>query len=53
MSDRQKQILKTFKDVLPTMPPEAQSYLLGYGEGMAAAMKNNANKEDKVKEVKA
>jgi len=40
MSEKQKQILDTFKTVLPTMPAETQSYLLGYGEGMAAAMKN-------------
>ncbi len=39
MSEKQKQILDTFKQVLPKMSTEDQSYLLGYGEGMAAALK--------------
>lgn len=39
MSEKQKQILETFKRVLPKMSTEDQSYLLGYGEGLVAAMK--------------
>ena len=39
MSEKQKKILETFKQVLPEMSKEAQNYLLGYGEVMAAALK--------------
>jgi hypothetical protein len=39
MSEKQKKILETFKQVLPEMSKEDQNYLLGYGEGMAAALK--------------
>lgn len=39
MSEKQKKILETFGQVLPEMSKEDQSYLLGYGEGMAVALK--------------
>lgn len=38
MSETQKKIIETFEQILPEMSKEDQSYLLGYGEGMAAAM---------------
>ena len=38
MSATQQRIIETFERVLPEMSKEDQSYLLGYGEGMAAAM---------------
>ena len=41
MQERQKQILDVFKVILPKMSAESQNYLLGYGEGMAAAMKHD------------
>lgn len=45
MSEKQKKILETFKRVLPEMSKEDQNYLLGYGEGMAAALKKKESEE--------
>lgn len=39
MSERQKKVLEIFRQVLPEMSREDQSYLLGYGEGIAVALK--------------
>lgn len=47
MSEKQKKILETFKQVLPEMSKEDQNYLLGYGEGVAAALKKKESEEEK------
>ena len=33
LSTAEKDLLKTFKEVLPKMDRESKAYLLGYGEG--------------------
>lgn len=45
MSEKQQKILEIFKEILPQMPSNSQDYLLGYGEGMAAALKDNASEK--------
>lgn len=35
VSERERKILLTFKEVLPTLSDADKSYLLGLGEGMA------------------
>lgn len=55
MSEKQKQILDTLASVLPNMSDEKQSYLLGFGEGMAVMQKKedaNKNASDKRKKRK-
>ncbi len=46
MSEKQEKILETFKQVLPEMSKEDQNYLLGFGEGMAAALKKKESEEE-------
>lgn len=46
MSEKQEKILETFKQVLPEMSKEDQNYLLGFGEGMAAALKKKKSEEE-------
>lgn len=46
MSEKQEKILETFKQVLPEMSKEDQNYLLGFGEGMAAALKKKESGEE-------
>jgi len=50
MSETQKKVIETFEDLLPKMSREDVSYLLGYGEGMAAGFKQ---REDRDAENKA
>lgn len=45
MSEKQYKILEIFKEILPKMPSNSQDYLLGYGEGMAAALKRDSGKK--------
>lgn len=45
MSEKQKEILNVFEKVLPKMSAEDQSYLLGYGEGMATAMSKKGDEK--------
>ena len=45
----EKDLLKTFKDILPKMGGESKAYLLGYGEGYKKKAKE-AEKEDERKE---
>ena len=55
MLEKQKQILNTLASVLPNMSDEKQSYLLGFGEGMAVMQKKedaNKNASDKRKKRK-
>ena len=41
----EKDLLKTFKDILPKMGGESKAYLLGYGEGYKKKAEE-AEKED-------
>ena len=45
----EKDLLKTFKDILPKMGGESKAYLLGYGEGYKKKAEE-AEKEDEGKE---
>ena len=47
----EKDLLKTFKDILPKMGGESKAYLLGYGEGYKKKAEE-AEKEDERKEEK-
>lgn len=47
MSEKQKDILGVFEQILPKMSTEDKSYLLGYGEGMSAAMNRKEDGHDK------
>lgn len=48
MSEREKQIMKTFALVIPKLSESDKSYLLGLGEGMAI----KAGLQEKKKETK-
>lgn len=39
MSEKEVKIMQTFAEVIPTLSDEDKAYLLGFGEGMAAAIK--------------
>ena len=45
----EKDLLKTFKEILPKMDRESKAYLLGYGEGYKKKAEE-AEKEDERKE---
>lgn len=45
----EKDLLKTFKDILPKMGGESKAYLLGYGEGYKKKAEES-EKEDEGKE---
>ena len=47
----EKDLLKTFKEILPKMDRESKAYLLGYGEGYKKKAEE-AEKEDGGKEEK-
>lgn len=47
----EKDLLKTFKDILPKMGGESKAYLLGYGEGYKKKAEE-AEKEGEGKEEK-
>lgn len=51
MSEKQKEILKVLEEVLPGMSEEKQSYLLGFGEGIAV-MQNRKPEDSPEKEEK-
>lgn len=46
MSEKQKKILDTLAKVLPGMSEEKQSYLLGFGEGMAVMQKKEQREQN-------
>ena len=49
----EKDLLKTFKDILPKMGSESKAYLLGYGEGYKKkAEEAEKESEDEGKEEK-
>lgn len=48
MSEKEKQILKTFGNLIPMLSESDKSYLLGLGEGMAIS---HQKKEEKEKEL--
>ena len=39
----EKDLLKTFKDILPKMGGESKAYLLGYGEGYKKKAEESEN----------
>lgn len=45
LNTAEKDLLKTFKDILPKMGGESKAYLLGYGEGYKKKAEE-AEKED-------
>lgn len=45
MSEREKQIIKTFALILPRLSESDKSYLLGLGEGMAIKVDAEKQKE--------
>lgn len=49
LSATEKDLLKTFKDILPKMGSESKAYLLGYGEGYKKKAEES-EKEDERKE---
>lgn len=51
LSATEKDLLKTFKDILPKMGSESKAYLLGYGEGYKKKAEES-EKEDERKEEK-
>lgn len=38
MTEKEKQIMQTFAEVLPKLSPEDKAFLLGFGEGLAASV---------------
>ena len=51
LNTAEKDLLKTFKEILPKMGGESKAYLLGYGEGYKKKAEE-AEKEDGGKEEK-
>lgn len=51
MSEKEKQILKTFEKILPNLSDSEQENLLCFGEGMAF-MKNGRKQEEGEKDDK-
>lgn len=47
MTDREKQILKTFALLIPRLSDSDKSYLIGLGEGMAIKSRQNREKHRK------
>lgn len=47
MSDKETKIMKTFEEIIPKLSDADKTYLLGYGEGLAAAV--NMGKHPAVK----
>lgn len=47
MSEREKQIMKTFASIIPQLSESDKSYLLGLGEGIAFKVKSQEKKSDK------
>ena len=53
LNTAEKDLLKTFKEILPKMGGESKAYLLGYGEGYkkkAEESENESGDEGKEKE---
>lgn len=42
----EKDLLKTFKDILPKMGGESKAYLLGYGEGYKKKAEESEKEDD-------
>ena len=49
LNTAEKDLLKTFKDILPKMGGESKAYLLGYGEGYKKKAEES-EKDDEGKE---
>ncbi len=50
MSETEKKILETFKEVLPQMSKTQKSYLLGYGEALKEISKMKKAEEEETTE---
>ena len=46
----EKDLLKTFKDILPKMGGESKAYLLGYGEGYKKKAEESEKKGERKEE---
>jgi len=51
MSEREKQIIKTFAIIIPKLSECDKSYLLGLGEGMAIKVESQEKKSKEVLEA--
>ncbi len=49
MAETQKNVIATLEAVLPKMSAETQSFLLGYGEGLAEGFKRREETDAKDK----
>ena len=49
VSATEKDILKTFKEILPKMDRESKAYLLGYGEGYKKKAEESENESENVR----
>lgn len=47
MSEKEKEIMQSFGEVLPQLPPEKMEYLLGFAEGIRAVAGGTANGKDR------
>lgn len=47
MSDKEKKIMEIFARIIPKLSENDKSYLLGYGEGMAARVEREGEKAAK------
>lgn len=50
MSEKEKKILTTFAKLLPKLPENDKSYLLGLGEGMAIRGERQEEKKELVEQ---
>ena len=50
LNTAEKDLLKTFKEVLPKMDSESKAYLLGYGEGYKKKAEESEKDEKEEKE---
>lgn len=46
MSEKEKQIIETFSNVMPKLSEKDKSYLLGLGEGMAIKVADEEKKKE-------
>lgn len=50
VSTTEKDLLKTFKEILPKMSSDSRAYLLGYGEGYKKKAEETEKEEKEEKE---
>lgn len=49
LNTAEKDLLKTFKEILPKMDRESKAYLLGYGEGYKKKAEESENESENVR----